>query len=111
MPSAAAVAPEMPATRYPIKATVMTTGPGVIIATATASTNCRSVEPVMFLHYSAVEEWHHGQSAAEHKHPSLGEVEKNSEQAAGPCKGWRTKQPNRRPYSLDLCFCGHCFDQ
>src|SRR5439155_1097106 len=33
----------MPATRYPMKATVMTTGPGVIIATATASTNCCSV--------------------------------------------------------------------
>ena len=32
-------APAKPATRKPMKATVMTTGPGVIIATATASKN------------------------------------------------------------------------
>ena len=37
------IPPAGPATRYPMKATVMTTGPGVIIATATASRNCRSV--------------------------------------------------------------------
>src|SRR6267143_1430735 len=41
-PSAATSAPANPATRYPTKATVITTGPGVIIATATASRNCRS---------------------------------------------------------------------
>src|SRR2546427_10828411 len=35
-------APESPATRKPMNATVMTTGPGVIIATATASRNWRS---------------------------------------------------------------------
>src|SRR5262249_57522880 len=39
IPIDAIMAPAMPATRKPIKATVMTTGPGVIIATATASTN------------------------------------------------------------------------
>ena len=43
VPSAATVAPDIPAIRYPIKPTVMTTGPGVIMATATASTNCLSV--------------------------------------------------------------------
>src|SRR5436190_17366004 len=40
---AATVAPSGPATRYPMNATVITTGPGVIIDTATASRNCRSV--------------------------------------------------------------------
>ena len=38
--SAAMVAPARPATTNPIKPTVITTGPGVIIATATASKNC-----------------------------------------------------------------------
>src|SRR6266496_4376332 len=42
-PMAATVAPSGPATRYPMNATVITTGPGVIIETATASRNCRSV--------------------------------------------------------------------
>src|SRR5207247_10904005 len=42
-PIAATVAPNGPATRYPMNATVITTGPGVIIDTATASRNCRSV--------------------------------------------------------------------
>src|SRR6266699_5770899 len=42
-PIAATVAPTGPATRYPMNATVITTGPGVIIETATASRNCRSV--------------------------------------------------------------------
>lgn len=37
--NAATKAPQKPTTKYPIKATVITTGPGVIIATATASTN------------------------------------------------------------------------
>src|SRR5215207_6526128 len=41
--SAATTAPSGPATRYPMNATVMTTGPGVIIATATASRNSWSV--------------------------------------------------------------------
>src|SRR5262247_1576629 len=39
IPIDAITAPAMPATRKPMKATVMTTGPGVIIATATASRN------------------------------------------------------------------------
>ncbi len=34
--------PPKPATKKPINATVITTGPGVIIATATASMNCFS---------------------------------------------------------------------
>src|SRR5437899_8308271 len=38
-PSAAAPAPAVPATKYPMNAPVITTGPGVIMATATASTN------------------------------------------------------------------------
>src|SRR5213592_2948141 len=42
-PRAATVAPTGPATKYPMNATVITTGPGVIIETATASRNCRSV--------------------------------------------------------------------
>src|SRR5207249_1376218 len=42
-PIAARIAPASPATRYPMNATVITTGPGVIIDTATASMNCRSV--------------------------------------------------------------------
>src|SRR5205807_7382050 len=42
-PMAATLAPAGPATRYPMNATVITTGPGVIIETATASRNCRSV--------------------------------------------------------------------
>ena len=42
MPIAAAAAPGAPDTRYPMNATVITTGPGVIIATAIASTNCAS---------------------------------------------------------------------
>src|SRR5882757_7899744 len=42
VPRAANTAPESPATRKPINATVITTGPGVIIATATASRNCWS---------------------------------------------------------------------
>jgi hypothetical protein len=33
-----------------MKPVVMTTGPGVIIATATASTNCRSVSQPYSLH-------------------------------------------------------------
>src|SRR4051812_5916938 len=41
--SAATHAPEKPAAKKPIKPTVITTGPGVIIATATASTNCCSL--------------------------------------------------------------------
>ena len=54
-----------PATRYPMKATVMTTGPGVIIATATASRNWRSVEPVEVVDDAAVKERDDGQAAAE----------------------------------------------
>src|SRR5206468_1635433 len=42
-PTAARTAPAGPATRYPMNATVITTGPGVIIDTATASMNWRSV--------------------------------------------------------------------
>src|SRR2546428_13162854 len=42
-PPADATAREGPETRKPMNATVMTTGPGVIIATATASRNCRSL--------------------------------------------------------------------
>src|SRR6266576_563614 len=42
-PTAARTAPAGPATRYPMNATVITTGPGVIIDTATASINWRSV--------------------------------------------------------------------
>ena len=38
-PAAEMIAPSGPATRKPMNATVMTTGPGVIIATATASRN------------------------------------------------------------------------
>jgi hypothetical protein len=41
-PAAATSPPAAPATRKPMNATVITTGPGVIIATATASRNCRS---------------------------------------------------------------------
>src|SRR5713101_9168300 len=41
-PAAEMTAPSGPDTRYPMNATVMTTGPGVIIATATASRNWRS---------------------------------------------------------------------
>ena len=37
-----AQAPGNPATKYPMNPVVMTTGPGVIIATATASKNCLS---------------------------------------------------------------------
>src|SRR5882672_3261 len=42
-PAADSAAPHIPFTRYPINATVITTGPGVIIATATASRNWDSV--------------------------------------------------------------------
>ena len=38
----ATAAPGSPATRYPMNAAVMTTGPGVISPIATASRNCRS---------------------------------------------------------------------
>ena len=42
-PRVAAAAPPMPATRYPMNPTTITTGPGVIMATAMASRNCGSV--------------------------------------------------------------------
>src|ERR1044071_3079442 len=46
MPIAAMTAPARPATGKPMNATVMTTGPGVIIATATASRNwCSFSQP------------------------------------------------------------------
>src|SRR6266850_5826216 len=46
MPIAAMTAPANPATRNPMNATVITTGPGVIIATATASRNwCSFSQP------------------------------------------------------------------
>jgi hypothetical protein len=41
-PNAATAAPANPETRKPIKPTVMTTGPGVIMATAIESRNCCS---------------------------------------------------------------------
>src|SRR3989454_3703996 len=44
-PIAARIAPASPATREPMNATLITTGPGVIIETATASRKCRSVSP------------------------------------------------------------------
>src|ERR1044071_284550 len=40
---AATTAPQNPPTRYPMNPTVITTGPGVIIATATASRNSCSL--------------------------------------------------------------------
>src|SRR6266702_3904613 len=59
-PIAATVAPKGPATRYPMNATVITTGPGVIIETATASRNCRSVSQ---RNYSTTPPWRNGTMA------------------------------------------------
>ena len=56
-----------------MKPTVMTTGPGVIIATATASTNCRSLSQWCSRHHAAVEERHDRESGAEHERAGLGE--------------------------------------
>ena len=56
-----------------MNATVITTGPGVIIATATASRNCRSFSQPCALHQLTVEKRHDRQAAAEHERAGLGE--------------------------------------
>jgi hypothetical protein len=43
MPNVAAIAPGVPAIRYPMKVAVVKTGPGVTWPTATASSSCASV--------------------------------------------------------------------
>ena len=60
-----------------MKATVMTTGPGVIIATATASRNCRSVSQWKLVDDPAVKERDDRQAAAEDERARLGEVERD----------------------------------
>jgi len=51
----------------------MTTGPGVIIATATTSTNWCSFSQLVFGDHAPVQERHDSQSGAEHEGPGLGE--------------------------------------
>ena len=68
----ATMAPAVPATRYPMNATVMTTGPGVIMATATASRNWWSVSHLSSCD-ALLQERHNGQAAAEDERPGLGE--------------------------------------
>src|SRR5216683_8305951 len=82
--AAAAVPPANPATRYPMNAAVMTTGPGVIIATAIASRNWRSVSQwCSRTHDAAIQERHDGQSAAEDKCAGLEEEQSQRSQNAG----------------------------
>ena len=57
-----------------MKATVITTGPGVIMATATASMELAFGEPVEAVHHAAVQEGHDGEPAAEDESSSLREV-------------------------------------
>ena len=59
-----------------MKATVMTTGPGVIIATATASRNCWSLSQP-YCSPRPVEKRHDRQPAAEDERAGLGEEQKN----------------------------------
>jgi hypothetical protein len=54
-----------------MKATVITTGPGVIIATATALTNWRFGQPMMLENDSAMQERNDCESAPEDKQPNL----------------------------------------
>ena len=56
-----------------MKPTVMTTGPGVIMATATASRNCWSSSQPILVDHAAVEKRHDGQTAAEDERAGLGE--------------------------------------
>ena len=81
-----------------MKATVITTGPGVIIATATASRNCLSVSQPVLLHDAAVEEGHDGQAAAEHEGAGLGE-EPDDLQHSGRCRGGQSGRQAQRPAS------------
>src|ERR1700734_424862 len=74
---AASVAPTGPATKYPPNPAVMTTGPGVIIATATASTNFFFCKPMKMAHHSTVEKGHNRQAASENECSGLQKEQKN----------------------------------
>jgi len=87
--SAASVAPAGPAIRYPMKATVMTTGPGVIIATATASRNCCSESQLSWLTTPPCRNGTIARPLPNTKAPASAKYQKifqNSVSGVGPCR-------------------------
>src|SRR3989454_9060953 len=85
MPMVATTEPQSPATRYPTKVAVMTTGPGLIMPIATAIRNWRSSShPVC---QSVLKERNDDEAAAEGERPCLQEEEEEPGQ----------DRPRRRP--------------
>src|SRR5881396_1694525 len=94
-PMAATVAPSGPATRYPMDATVITTGPGVIIETATASRNWRSVSQ---RNCSTTPPWRNG---------TMPRPNTNSPAAAKYANSFQSTPTDAAPVRPDVSQAGH----